>query len=44
VTIEVCACGGVLRADYSNERDIEATVRAHRLTLRHRMWAARFFA
>jgi hypothetical protein len=40
-TIERCACGGLLRADYANPRDVEATVRAHRLTLRHRTWAAR---
>jgi hypothetical protein len=41
MTVERCACGGVLRADYANPRDVEAAVKAHRLTLRHRAWAAR---
>lgn len=40
-TVERCACGGVLQADYANSKDVEASVRAHRLTLRHRDWAAR---
>jgi hypothetical protein len=41
VTIERCACGGYLNADYSSPRDVAAKVEAHRLTLRHREWAAR---
>jgi len=40
-TVEVCACGGVLRADYADPKDVEASVKAHRITLRHRTWAIR---
>ena len=40
-TVERCACGGALRADYANAKDVEAAVKAHQLTFRHREWAAR---
>lgn len=40
-TVESCACGGFLQADYGNCRVIEIVVKHHRLTLRHQVWAVR---
>lgn len=40
-TIERCACGGYLWADYADPRDMERHVRHHRATLKHREWASR---
>jgi hypothetical protein len=41
VTIERCACGGWINADYASPKDVAFKVEAHRLTQRHREWAAR---
>jgi hypothetical protein len=39
--IERCACGGYITADYASPKDVAFKVEAHRLTQRHREWAAR---
>jgi hypothetical protein len=43
-TLERCACGGWLRADYSDLATVLLAVRHHQRTLRHIDWARRVFA
>ena len=38
-TIQRCACGGFLAADFSDWRAVRAVVEKHRWTRRHRAWA-----
>ena len=40
-TVEKCQCGGLLWADYADPVDMEAHVRHHRATYRHKDWARR---